>query len=219
MERTLFNRLFTYGLLAGLGVSAFLLVDRLRSYPLPGNQQGYAPEQPIAFSHKQHAGDLGIGCVYCHFSAGQGPHAGIPPAKVCMNCHRDVTASWDAVKAEKENALREGRAERRIISVKLRKLYESLGLDDQLKAEAGKEPEPIRWVKVHNVADYTRFDHRAHVSAGVKCQECHGPVETMETMRQASSLSMGWCVRCHRSHKDVDGKNVSASTNCAACHY
>src|SRR5205807_6384853 len=52
-----------------------------------GIQQGYAPEQPIAFPHKVHAGDNKIACLYCHYAARTSRHAGIPPASVCMNCH------------------------------------------------------------------------------------------------------------------------------------
>jgi hypothetical protein len=209
----------TYLLFGGLVISLLALANHLRSYPSPGNQQGYEPEQPIAFSHKQHAGDLGISCVYCHFNASKSPHAGIPPANLCMNCHREVTASWDVAKTEKEAARRENRPERRIVSAELRKLYDALGLDAELKPVAGKEAQAIHWVKVHNLPQYTRFDHRAHVNAGVKCQDCHGPVETMEVIRQSSSLSMGWCVKCHKDHKEIEGKKVSASTDCAACHY
>jgi hypothetical protein len=52
-----------------------------------GSRQGYAPQQPIAFSHKLHSGDSRIPCLYCHFGARTSRHAGIPPLNVCMNCH------------------------------------------------------------------------------------------------------------------------------------
>jgi hypothetical protein len=52
--------------------------------------QGYAPEQPIRYSHATHAGLLRIGCQYCHYAAERGRHAGIPPAQICMNCHAQV---------------------------------------------------------------------------------------------------------------------------------
>ena len=52
-----------------------------------GVHQGYAPEQPIAFPHKVHAGDNKIACLYCHSAARTSRHAGIPSASVCMNCH------------------------------------------------------------------------------------------------------------------------------------
>lgn len=49
---------------------------------------GYAPEQPIAFSHKLHAGDMKIDCQYCHTGVEKGRHAVIPAVATCMNCHR-----------------------------------------------------------------------------------------------------------------------------------
>jgi hypothetical protein len=52
-----------------------------------GLQQGYSPTQPIAFSHKLHAGDNHVPCLYCHFAARSSRHAGIPSSSVCMNCH------------------------------------------------------------------------------------------------------------------------------------
>ena len=48
---------------------------------------GYAPEQPIPFSHKQHAGDNAIPCLYCHSGALSSRHAGVPPLSKCQNCH------------------------------------------------------------------------------------------------------------------------------------
>ena len=52
-----------------------------------GVHQGYSPVQPIAFSHNLHAGEARIPCLYCHHAATRSPHAGIPAASVCMNCH------------------------------------------------------------------------------------------------------------------------------------
>ena len=51
---------------------------------------GYAPKQPVAYSHKLHAGDLGIDCRYCHFTVETSPRANVPPTQVCMNCHAQV---------------------------------------------------------------------------------------------------------------------------------
>jgi hypothetical protein len=58
-------------------------------FPTVSNQ-GYAPEQPIPFSHRQHAGDLNIDCRYCHTGVTKSPHAGIPPISTCINCHMVV---------------------------------------------------------------------------------------------------------------------------------
>jgi Cytochrome c7 and related cytochrome c len=218
-EINLKKHFLTYLLLAGLIASIVALIVQHQSNPFPGNQEGYQPTQPIAYSHKLHAGDLEINCLYCHYGATKGPHAGIPPSELCMNCHRITTASWDVIRAEAEKAVQEKRPPTRIVSKQLQKLYNALGLDETLKPNDNKKKEPIQWVKVHNLPEYTRFDHRAHVNAGVKCQECHGPVQTMEVIKQSASLSMGWCVRCHKDHKPIEGKKVSPSTDCATCHY
>ena len=67
-----------------------------------GVHQGYAPEQPIAFSHKLHAGDHKVPCLYCHFAARTSRHAGIPPVSVCMNCHGMLTKQTRDIERLKE---------------------------------------------------------------------------------------------------------------------
>src|SRR5512142_3371885 len=65
---------------------------------LSGNDAGYEPVQPIAYSHRLHAGELGLDCKFCHTGAEHSRTAGIPSASVCMDCHRVVTAPWVNVK-------------------------------------------------------------------------------------------------------------------------
>jgi len=215
------NRLVRMVLFASLIVSSLFLVSRLRGFYWPGNQQDYEPEQPIAFSHQLHSGKLQIACLYCHSGAEKSKHAGIPAASLCMNCHGLVTAPRDTVVQEFQQAQQAGRPAHPVVSEELRKLYDALGLDDKLQPDPAKKPRPIAWVKVHNLPAFSCFDHRPHVLAGVDCQNCHGPVETMERVRQAADLSMGWCVNCHRetAQTGVAGKQVRPSTDCSACHY
>lgn len=215
------SRTTTLLLAVGLVVAGIVLASRLSSSPLPGNQTGYEPIQPIAFSHRLHAGELQIACLYCHGGAESGKHAGIPPAGLCMNCHKSVTATLGATRDEEVKAAAEKRKPRPVISAELAKLYDYLALDAQLKPDPTKAPRSIPWIQVHNLPAFACFDHRAHLTAGVACQQCHGPVETMERTRQVERLSMGWCVNCHReaNQKGVRGKKVQASLDCAACHY
>ena len=151
----------------------------------------------------------------------QSRHAGIPSSDVCMKCHSVVTSSFAVMQDERKRAEEEKRKENRIVSAELSKLYDSLGLDEQLQPKEDAVPQSIRWVRVHNLPDFAYFDHRAHVAAGVACQQCHGPVESMQRVRQQESLSMGWCVNCHRDSTEngVNGRAVHASTDCAVCHY
>lgn len=51
---------------------------------------GYQPVQPVPFSHKLHAGEMGIDCRYCHATVEDAPMASIPPNATCMNCHSNV---------------------------------------------------------------------------------------------------------------------------------
>jgi hypothetical protein len=74
-----------------------------------------------------------------------------------------------------------------------------------------KNEEPIPWVRVHDLPDHVRFSHKPHIRAGVNCSDCHGDVETMEAAVQVESLSMGWCLDCHKERE--------ASRDCLICHY
>jgi hypothetical protein len=193
---------------------------------LPSNQQGYQPEQPIRFSHRLHAGELQIGCLYCHFGAERSRDAGVPAASVCMNCHKFVTAPFGSIRAEEEAAQKEQRQARLVVSPEIQKLYNAAGFapnqpvaTPMVVAETAQKP--IVWNKVYTLPDFVRFDHRPHVTAGVACQTCHGPVETMERVSQVPDLSMGWCINCHRNatQNGVNGKPAKATLDCSACHY
>ena len=127
--------------------------------------RGYAPEQPIPFSHTLHAGELGMDCRYCHNTVEEASMAAIPPTSTCMNCHERV----------------------RTDSPLLQPLRDS--------AASG---EAIEWVRVHDLPEYSYFNHSAHLSAGVGCVECHGRVDQMDVVRQEEPLSMSWCLECHR---------------------
>lgn len=208
-------------LIVGLFFSLLVLASEWKNWRLPDNQQGYSPVQPIDYSHRLHAGELAIDCRFCHSAATKSRHAGIPSTDVCMKCHKYVTSSFVVAQEENTRADEEKRKPKLIVSEELKKLYDSLGITDPRQYPSDAKAESIPWVQVHNLPDYVYFDHRAHVTAGVTCQICHGPVESMERMRQFETLSMGWCVNCHREANEtgIEGRPVHASTDCAICHY
>ncbi|SEM03287.1 quinol:cytochrome c oxidoreductase pentaheme cytochrome subunit [bacterium A37T11] len=191
-----------------------------------GVHTNYQPVQPIKFSHQLHAGVNQIECQYCHSGAFKSKNASIPSANICMNCHKGVTGS-EQYGGE--------------TSPEIAKIYRALDWDPKTQAY-GNNPKPIEWVRIHNLPDFAYFNHSQHVSvAGVKCQTCHGPVETMETVYQYSPLTMKWCVNCHQvtevNHKDnayydqliaahdklKKGEKVTAAMlgglECGKCHY
>ena len=232
------SSLTTVVLLAAVVFAILIAVQGAGTARLPDNQMGYEPSQLIAFSHRLHAGELSVPCLYCHSEAEKSRYAGVPAANICMNCHRFVPAPFGAIRAEDELAKKEKRAPRHLVSLEIRKIYDALALGPDLKPDPAKQPHSIAWVKVHNLPDFTYFDHRPHVNGGVSCQTCHGPVETMERVRQTSDLSMGWCVNCHRGvqRSGVNGNfqslpaprakgpmpvthKLNPSIDCKTCHF
>jgi mono/diheme cytochrome c family protein len=142
-----------------------------------GVQKGYSPAQPIAFSHKIHAGQYEIDCNYCHTGAMKGKNANIPSPNICMNCHSAISQGKLTGTAE------------------IAKIYAAV-----------QENKPVEWVRIHNLPDLAYFNHAQHANVGgIACQTCHGPVETMDVVRQHSLLTMGWCIDCHRK-TDVNSK-------------
>ena len=201
-----------------------------------GVEQNYQPEQPIAFSHALHAGENEIDCNYCHSSARHSKHSGIPSANVCMNCHMYVDGS--EITDVTGNLKYDGEG-----SPEIAKIYAAIGWDSENREYIEDyEEQPIKWVRIHNLPDLVYFNHSQHVNVGqLECQECHGPVETMEEMYQYSELTMGWCINCHREtevqfekngyyqdfHEELTekyhGEKITAAKigglECGKCHY
>lgn len=155
------------------------------------------PEQPIEFSHAVHAGALQIQCLYCHTGADKSQHATVPAVSTCMGCHQWVKSGASQGSAEQIARLQE---------------YWDAG-------------ESIPWVRIHNLPEYVQFKHQRHVLAGIACQDCHGPVETMNRVYlvphtsfspssaflPAAKMEMGWCMDCH------DHRN--GTQDCVSCHH
>lgn len=83
--------------------------------------------------------------------------------------------------------------------------------------ESWRTEQPIKWVKVHNLSDFVYFNHSAHINKGVGCNECHGRVDQMPLVFQASSLHMAWCLQCHMEPEKVI-RPKSEITNMAYQH-
>lgn len=166
-----------------------------------GIDQGYAPVQPIHYSHKIHAGDNEIDCNYCHSSARRSKTAGIPSLNVCMNCHKNIseyTGPEDLANGYTTEFYNE----------QIASLYDAVGWDDADQSYTGEE-KPVKWIQVHNLPDFVYFNHSQHVTvAGLECQTCHGPVEEMEIMEQDAQLTMRWCIDCHKeTNVDIKGND------------
>jgi cytochrome c551/c552 len=157
-----------------------------------GVDDGYQPIQPIAFSHKIHAGDNKIDCQYCHSSAKHSKTSEIPAVNVCMNCHKSISEYKGILYDGYDKAYYDG---------EIQKVYDAVGWDKaNAKYKENFVQKPIQWIRVHNLPDFAYFNHAQHVTAGkVECKACHGPVEEMHEVKQFAPLTMGWCIDCHRT--------------------
>lgn len=118
-----------------------------------GREKDYIPEQPIFYSHKVHAGQNQINCLYCHGGAYEGKHANIPSVNVCMNCHQAIGQyTGSAGPLYREDGTEVNGTE------EIAKLYAAAGWDTIAKKYTGAG-KPIEWVRIHNLPDHVYFNH------------------------------------------------------------
>ncbi len=135
-------------------------------------REGFSPEQPIPFSHKVHVSRLGMSCNACHSAAAWSSRAGLPDAHSCLACHKQILP--DSPKLIPLKAATD----------KTHPRYDGL---------------PLTWARVNRLPGYAVFNHSAHVNRGVACASCHGDVTKEERVTVKKSLSMAWCLECHRN--------------------
>ena len=191
------NRLAIIAGAVALCAGVFFAATRIGAAPpvdtlnpgIPTKPAGPDLKQPIAYSHKIHAGQLGMDCLYCHTNVDKSPVANLPNVETCMNCHKYVKRRAGQKADSPEIA-------------KLAKYY-----DDK---------KTIPWVHVNWLPDHVGFNHKRHVLGGIRCQTCHGPVQEMTVEHRVVTLNMGFCVTCHKANRDNAAH--PASLDCWTCH-
>jgi hypothetical protein len=174
---------------------------------------GYGPVQPVEYSHKLHAGDLGIDCRYCHYTVEKAGFAAVPPTQVCMNCHSKVKTDSQKLLAVRESFAKDAA----IPWVKIHRLPDFVffnhsahvtagvgcsschGRIDQMPRVAQKEPLSMSW-----------------------CLDCHrnpGPA-----LRPADKVTeMAWkpspeLALSSAPAMAATGREVHPPTHCSGCH-
>jgi hypothetical protein len=123
-------------------------------------------EQPVQFSHRQHVGNLGLDCRFCHVGVEMTSFADIPPTHTCMTCHSQILVDSPILEPVRES---------------------------------WRTGQSIPWNRVHDLPDHAYFNHSIHIYKGVGCETCHGRVDEMPLMMKAESMTMEWCLECHRN--------------------
>lgn len=154
----------------------------IRAFAQVGVHQGYSPVQPIEFSHRLHAGESGIPCLYCHYAATRSQHAGIPAASVCMNCHGLLTRQTTEIEKLRESILQR----RPIRWVKVHNLPDFVHFDHSQHVRAA-----VRCQTCHGaVEQMSRVTQQATLTMGF-CLSCHDARGVGDRGGRTD------CARCH----------------------
>jgi hypothetical protein len=221
------NKFTVLVILTGLTVGGYLATCLFAAIHPSIVNVGHQPRQPVPFSHKLHAGQLGLDCRYCHNTVEVAGHAAIPATATCGNCHGgNMTTATEPGKPGRDLGVIQP------TSTLLQPVRDSLETWD-----------PVVWTKVHALPDFVYFNHSVHINKGVSCVSCHGRIDEMEVVEQKEPLSMKWCLDCHRNptpyirdpemvtnlafqpenpeqyHKEWAEKlGVKPDTSCSVCH-
>jgi hypothetical protein len=169
---------------------------------------GYRPRQPIDYSHKLHAGDLGLDCRYCHTAVEVSAKAGVPPTQTCMNCHKLILP-----KSEKLLKLRESWATGK--PLQWIRVPDYAYFDHSIHLHAGIGCESCHG----NVAEMERVIQREPLSMGW-CLNCHRNPDPY-IRRPEDVTKMNWTPEAGHEEfvKSVEAeKNIKPSEDCSTCH-
>ncbi|MBZ0265494.1 cytochrome c family protein [bacterium] len=197
---------------AGGGLILVLVVGFFWYYGSPKfTDVGYRPSQPIDYSHKLHAGDLGMDCRYCHSQVEQSRHANLPATSVCMNCHSIVGTD-----NEKLLPLRESWANQEPIEWnRVHMLPDYAYFDHSAHLRAG-----VSCLSCHgNVAEMEVVSQKQPLSMGW-CLDCHRnpdphlrPPEEVTNMYWKPPADYAEFVKRFKEEK-----KINPPENCSACH-
>lgn len=186
------------GVALSLALVVLVLGGVAAIFPSASNE-GYAPEQPIPFSHKIHAGDNKIDCKYCHTGVEKAKHAGIPSLNVCMNCHTVVKGDSPYIQQIKK-AYTEGRP---IEWVRIHELPDYVYFPHKRHVAKGVACESCHG----DVKKMDRVYQFAPLTMGW-CMQCHRGETTPKNVIHSMFPDV----------KDPHGRLPVAPTDCSTCH-
>ena len=193
-------------LLVGGAISAFVYIISPYS-----THVGYAPEQPVPYSHKFHVGDLGLDCRYCHVGVENSPVAMVPATETCMNCHTTIKPD-----SERLALIRESFATGKPVEwVRVHHAPDFVYFDHSVHVNAGVGCETC-----HGRIDQMEVVQQAEPLSMAWCLDCHRnpgqylrPVSEVTTMGykpDGDQMALGLELR--------NAKNLHPTTNCGGCH-
>ncbi len=205
------NKATTWIVFFGLGPAATAVVLAFWYYGTNKHLEvGYQPEQPVDYSHKLHAGDLGMDCRYCHYTAERSSFAAVPPTQVCMNCHSKVLPD-----SPKVVPIRESFASGTPIPwVRVHKLPEYVYFDHAAHLAAG-----VGCSSCHGRVDQMPKVIQREPLSMSWCLDCHR--DPGKSLRPAAEITnMAWKAPAQSPPKAIapTGREVRPPLHCSGCH-
>lgn len=208
------NRLPLITLVAG-GVLTVLVIAGIWYYFSPKfTDVGYAPVQPVPYSHRLHGGELGMDCRYCHSNVEVAAHANVPPTQTCMNCHTQIQAN-----SPKLLTVRESWSTGEPVEwVRVHKLadYAQFSHSAHMRAGVGCET-------CHGRVDQMEVVTQKQPLSMSWCIECHMAPENY--LRPPELVTqMGFDEARPADQREINlvriqEEGIVPPTNCSACHY
>ena len=200
--------------LVGLSLTALSVVGFTYYYAMPSyTRVGYAPTQPVAFSHKIHAGQLGMDCRYCHTHVEESPHSNVPTSQVCQSCHTQIKANSPLL-AEVRQSWATGEA---IEWERIHKVPEYVYFNHSIHVKRG-----VSCVSCHGkINEMTVVHHDQPLSMGW-CLECHrNPENHLRPVGEVYNLD--WVPPAGETQEDIgkqlaDLAKINAPQHCGGCH-
>jgi hypothetical protein len=178
-------------------------------YGSPWNTQvGYAPVQPVPYSHKLHAGELGIDCRYCHANIERSGEAMIPPTQTCMGCHAVI--KQDSNKLEPVRTSWE--SNKPVEWVRIHKLPEHVYFDHSVHLAVG-----VGCTSCHGRVDQMEVVRQDQPLSMSWCLDCHrDPGKALRPKDQITN--MAWTPSADQAELAARAEQVNPPQHCSGCH-
>jgi hypothetical protein len=172
---------------------------------------GYAPRQPVAYSHKRHAGDLGLDCRYCHDTVEVAAHAAVPPTKTCMNCHSVVLHDDPALAPVRESF----DSDMPIPWVRVHMLPDYATFDHSVHLAAG-----VGCAECHGRVDQMRVVRQVQPLSMSWCLDCHrDPSPRLRPRDQVTNMAWDRAASAYDPSRDPSRtRPLRPPVHCSGCH-
>lgn len=193
-----------------LGAAATLALALYLTHPTV-RETGYAPFQPVEYSHKLHAGDLGMDCRYCHSTVEQAAYAAIPATEVCMNCHVRVKGDSPLLQMVRESYA----TGQPIPWVKVHRLPDYVYFNHQAHVTAG-----VSCVSCHGRVDQMIVVRQVEPLTMAWCLDCHrAPAASLRPREHVTNMSWQPDREPAQIGSEIAAANrIAPPLNCSGCH-